>query len=261
MGVFFSGTDQQELHDNVHNHNYYLSLIVNFQDPGNWKAKIVFLGTEKRTGTVIKTFKGTNGLVTKEVDISREEEVMYSLDCELYLEDNSSVEQHFIDRVKNLKKKKTEAKFNTYTHRGEWYQPYTGNKVSKTPGMQLPFYFEGGDDVAYLEPNRITVQYGEENVRGFIRKLLSLDPKTTLNLYTVLSNIQKVKDFNERSVLIQKINEEFDDIFKEHFGVEAGVESRSLVCKKAIIILEKLENTYPICKELIVELENEYVLW
>lgn len=29
MGVFFSGTDNDELHDNVGNHNFYLSLIVN----------------------------------------------------------------------------------------------------------------------------------------------------------------------------------------------------------------------------------------
>ena len=41
MGVFFSGTDWSELHDNAPNHNYYLSLIVNnFMD---FCAKVCFI--------------------------------------------------------------------------------------------------------------------------------------------------------------------------------------------------------------------------
>ena len=41
MSVFFSGTDTDELHENVPNHNVYLSLIVN--NKNDWACKLVFL--------------------------------------------------------------------------------------------------------------------------------------------------------------------------------------------------------------------------
>lgn len=45
MGVFFSGTDWEELNDNSPNHNFYLSVIVNnYMDI---KAKLAFIGEPK----------------------------------------------------------------------------------------------------------------------------------------------------------------------------------------------------------------------
>ena len=41
MATFFSGTDMSELHDNAPLHNYYLSLIVNFD--GKYTAKIAYV--------------------------------------------------------------------------------------------------------------------------------------------------------------------------------------------------------------------------
>lgn len=41
MDTFFSATDMSELNDNVDKHNYYLSLIVNFN--GRYNAKVAFL--------------------------------------------------------------------------------------------------------------------------------------------------------------------------------------------------------------------------
>lgn len=45
MATFFSGTDMQELHDNTGSHNYYLSLIVNFN--GVWTAKVAHVAKRK----------------------------------------------------------------------------------------------------------------------------------------------------------------------------------------------------------------------
>lgn len=52
MGTFFSGTDMSELHDNAPNHNFYLSLIVDYKNHGDWMAKVAIDGEEITTGTV-----------------------------------------------------------------------------------------------------------------------------------------------------------------------------------------------------------------
>lgn len=41
MSVFFSGTDQSELHDNAPNHNVYLSLIVN--NKGDYDCRLAYI--------------------------------------------------------------------------------------------------------------------------------------------------------------------------------------------------------------------------
>ena len=56
MGVFFSGTDNDELRDNAPNHNIYLSLIVN--NAGDTLAKIAILSKLVIESKQIISFKG-----------------------------------------------------------------------------------------------------------------------------------------------------------------------------------------------------------
>lgn len=87
MGTFFSGTDMSELHDNAPNHNFYLSLIVDYKNHEDWCAKVAVDGEEvtvgkvktegflKRTGTVktITKWRGHSGdqSVEREEDLPR----------------------------------------------------------------------------------------------------------------------------------------------------------------------------------------------
>lgn len=77
MATFFSGTDMSELHDNAPLHNYYLSLIVNFD--GNYTAKIAYIATVSNKNTMI-----FNDSEDKERSVSSESErkvlVMMDLD-------------------------------------------------------------------------------------------------------------------------------------------------------------------------------------
>jgi len=86
MGIFFSGTDTAELHENAPKHNYYLSLIVGIGLNTRWQAKIAYVGQETTTGivnttgdlTITQTWTGESGIVEEEVettDLSGEEEV------------------------------------------------------------------------------------------------------------------------------------------------------------------------------------------
>lgn len=80
MNVYFSGTDQSELHDNAPNHNYYLSLIVN--NKLETCAKLAILKD-------ISNFNHTT-------------KVLYIIDCNIIIEDFGEVSNSFADRLKEV---------------------------------------------------------------------------------------------------------------------------------------------------------------
>lgn len=117
MGVFFSGTDKDELHDNVANHNFYVSLIVNnFMD---MTAKIAFVG--KRPPILVEqkyTSLNENGeiyeFVLGEATELTFNDVMFIHDCkvikpqeEIVVEDTFRARLDFI--LEEAKKKEQEA--------------------------------------------------------------------------------------------------------------------------------------------------------
>jgi len=121
MQCFFSGTDTAELHDNAPNHNFYVSLIVNFKDPSQWCAAIAtcfdeeIKGSYKKVGkvTTYKKFKGsTTGEITEkeeefdeEVPVNETKHLLYKIDLEIITEVDSQSED-FVKRVSDLQAKK-----------------------------------------------------------------------------------------------------------------------------------------------------------
>lgn len=77
MNAFFSGTDDQELKDNVDKYVYYLSLIVNFD--GKYVAKVAFIGELEQKFSV----RG-KGLRTQEPEKVL---VMFELDVKMFLDE------------------------------------------------------------------------------------------------------------------------------------------------------------------------------
>lgn len=120
MTCFFSGVDMAELHENAPNHNYYLSLIVNFDPVSKWCASIALIldeiqkGTIKRTGKLTTTtkYKGTNGFEEKTVetdindsdDIDKTNSVLIKIDCDIEIEQDNK--GHLVDRYIELTNKK-----------------------------------------------------------------------------------------------------------------------------------------------------------
>jgi hypothetical protein len=83
MGVFFSGTDNDELTDNAPNHNGYLSVIVN--NAGDITGRFAVMGTTTRTIKEDFSLKGLTGRILKFSRPSEEEEqvvVSYALDIQ-----------------------------------------------------------------------------------------------------------------------------------------------------------------------------------
>lgn len=113
MRCYFSNTDTTELHETAPKHNYYLSLIVNFEDPSAWCAKIVYVGEETQDGTVTSSFTGSEGeIVSREVKVLKTTKVLYVIDIDLKVD---SLADDFVARVVELTKPKPASRPRNYT--------------------------------------------------------------------------------------------------------------------------------------------------
>ncbi len=105
MSTFFSGTDMDELHDNTPNHNYYLSLIVNFD--GKWCAKVAFVATIKEKSKQTFSFKDTEDQEASfDSSSTTEKQVLMMIDMDIVKEGADLVSQEFQARFLKLKEEK-----------------------------------------------------------------------------------------------------------------------------------------------------------
>ena len=144
MGTFFSGTDMSELYDNAPNHNFYLSLIVDYKNHEDWCAKIAFEGEEittrsftqegylKRRGEMKRTYKFKGHAGAQEIetvedydkdedftevkeDIDETREVLYIIDMDISLDEQAA---KWEERVVDLNKNRGRTFTHTYTGPG-----------------------------------------------------------------------------------------------------------------------------------------------
>lgn len=131
MSTFFSGTDMDELQDNTPNHNYYLSLIVNFS--GEWCAKVAFVASLQQRNNNIFTFKGTEDQEASfENEDSLTKQVLMTIDMNIVKEGVDNISQEFHARFRKLEeaKKRVATSYN-YNRGTTSYTPQGG--VSYTP--------------------------------------------------------------------------------------------------------------------------------
>jgi len=103
--TFFSGTDIGHLHSQSPDHNYFLSLIVNFAcEP---IAKVAFASTRKLASSSSFSFRDDEGNIQFQEDNSnKEEDITVVFNCDVFVE----IEPKLLDRIDELK----EAKKNRY---------------------------------------------------------------------------------------------------------------------------------------------------
>lgn len=141
MGVYFSGEDMSELHDNAKFYDFYLSLIVN--NRSELTAKICFEGSvEKKTETVHK-YKNSNNVNMKFTSSENiNEDILFIADCDIVREEVEEINTDFDKRIKEIKESKakipTKGVFTRY-YENEYYDfPSSfsnNNKVSKNYDM------------------------------------------------------------------------------------------------------------------------------
>lgn len=103
MNTFFSGTDMQELHDNVANYSpYYLSLIVNIK--GDYTAKIAYLQKLNSRDIEIVDEDGSIGTIK-----TQERELMFTFDLDVEIEGHEVKHPMILERLNEIRDKKKAA--------------------------------------------------------------------------------------------------------------------------------------------------------
>lgn len=126
MKCYFSAEDASELNDNIRNHSYYLSLIVNFE--GGYVAKLVWLG-EVLTGFKFKD------LDERDIEASSSKEVMMVIDFDVKrIEKELEVPEYITNRFQGIKEKREEA---TKKVTGQAYYYSSGSNTSRIPSYPL----------------------------------------------------------------------------------------------------------------------------
>jgi proteasome lid subunit RPN8/RPN11 len=225
MRCFFSGTDTNELHDNAPNHNYYLSLIVNFKDPEEWCAKVVYIGTETQKGTISSSFQGTSSVIQRAFEIDKEVDVMYCIDVNITVpETEYEVLGDFEKRVTDLeeKRKKKYAPQSRITTQNPYYG-YYGESIPHQVGRGQMALFE-----QHVEKDSMPRGKGQSKIDDFLAKLCTLDATNSKSLDVVVNELEvqlgsdvydEAKDA-QLDILIDSAIDNYDTIYAQCFGTE-----------------------------------------
>lgn len=182
MATFFSGTDTGELHSNSPKHNYYLSLIVNFDC--SYIAKVALYSPEAEYKMV---FKGTTGNFEKVAKTTSGNLMIY--DCEIIFEHDD----WFNDRFHEVKEKKKKA-IPVYSNRGFSSSKFTDEFLKK--GEK-----KGKNTLGIDKQTRIGFESPETNLSTInalmlIGKSISGEHKEKRNLYDILKD--ELRDFTKK---------------------------------------------------------------
>lgn len=142
MNAYFSGTDEKELSENAKNFNYYLSLIVNFDE--TYCAKIAIETTVKSTSSITIIDEEYN---KTDLETVSEERILGSLKCAIEIESEDiippfdSVARYLkvVEEKKEAARAKTLAAMPTYhNYGGGSHYPYNAgigykNNIHATP--------------------------------------------------------------------------------------------------------------------------------
>ena len=129
MGVFYSGTDQQELLTNSKSHNFYLSVVVN-----NKLDIIGRIGISATIETEVEAeYQGLDekgnsyNLGTSKIKVK--EEKLFYIDCDMaYNKPVSAMEEEFLDNINTILKPKTTFKSTTSSPKKITAKPSTMTK-------------------------------------------------------------------------------------------------------------------------------------
>jgi len=263
MNAFFSSTDMQELHDNVHLYSYYLSLIVNFD--GNWCAKIAKLIDVNGSSYTISEEDEEDVLI--EIP-AKKVMVTFDLDVEFeQIEPYNDVVELRIAEIKERKKKEEEekkAKMQSFNNNPYQLKMFNGINGDTNYGYQRYAAFDdwyGQYDKLVQRPKTGFTE--DDEIEWFISTLIYLDADTNEPLHDALEDLKDHESDPYFSVYVDEINNNVLDLAVNHFGV---FEAYSGVCKAIHKLLpysgvgvEKLRDALESAKEQL-NINNEYSL-
>lgn len=231
MRVFFSGTDMQELHDNVEFYNYYVSLIVN--NKMEMTAKICFVAKSKGATLTMLGDKGEEAAMEIEGG-----EYLVTADCDISIQ---IADKLFYDRTNKIIEDASKASTRVPSY---GYTQTTYPKVNRGPGKQIeiPLGLTGQDLHRWLAENSDTKKedsFSDKQYESFLVKLLNLDNLAEGDLDFHLTKIVKqLTTGQEREFWLELITDKFEEFHDDSFGMSCNNEDMSNTISKCTKILE-----------------------
>jgi len=249
MNCYFSGTDTAELHDNAPQHNYYLSLIVNYKNVEDWCAKVAICGTETTVGKkeTTKTWTGAKGPITQvdNQDLTQTEEMLYLMDCKLSLEAPTEAPEGLQARIDSITTKKKEAAAKTtYTSYNSnkwqsWNQPSLFSQqtsikpstvVYSDAGTEFDDSWNGEFDAFSFgiadrleaenlkEENAIDGEFSTAICKPLLGQVLGQSNEMYLNVHEIIASIEEETDIVAMAEFMETVEETFAENCELYFG-------------------------------------------
>lgn len=268
MGVFFSGTDNEEINENSEFHNYYLSLIVNNKE--EMCAKIAFRTKVKENTKKEVKYKDSNGEEKIfHVENNNENEYVYIFDCDIQKEQTINVSEDFILRTDEIIQKELDKNKKKYSYGYSPNNSYGGynNKAdwdydrSYLAGNSFDKPKQGKLFANEFDKHETSVKPSNYAIEVFLSKFISNDNLVVGSYFDSLKQIQKFLGVSREKAdevdlamyldildtnLISLYLEEFEDEPLTHFDFVLDV-----MIKK----LTSFQPTYWVAKEIIPILE------
>lgn len=277
MATFFSGTDMSELHDNAPKHSYYLSLIVNYQEPKNWIAKVAICGQTVRKGTkkvegnikTISSWSASTEPFEQDIDLNKEEvidetkDILYTIDCDLIFDSEANIPVPFAERVKEICKPKR-----SFHYSGNYHQRHASSlrqlnaivgkeigsetsfdRTAHSTGMMSLFPEDnkiGGkrtdNDKEQAIENRPKNCFDAASVKPFLAKLLSQDMECTDDIGTVFINSTRLSE-KQFEALVDAIDINFEKQLSKYFQIKNDLTDAHAVAISCLDIMTPFRST------------------
>ena len=280
MGVFYSGTDEDEIKTNSKAHNFYLSVVVN--NRLDIIGKIGILGTAE---TEVKThYKGLdeegNPYTISPTTLKVKSEKLYYIDCDMIYEKPESImEEEFMNNVNTILNKPV----NTSIYNPPVYSPLNNQgkgypstfKSEKNAFRFNPYGYNQYDDdfydnipvtkkTSYSKPpknkKKDSSKYNkmEEDLKKsceeFLIMCFSIEEEDFIEPFPSLEDVLDEQEdlLLEESMTIPEILEDFSSnflsIFEQHFY--NTIYSSNVIMNTILEILEEYEDQYSFVKDL-----------
>lgn len=246
---FFSGVDTQELHDNAPNHNYYLSLIVNYENYTKWTAKVAAVGSIKRSGTITNetTLKGKEGnqVQSSVEEINDDLQCLYIIPCNIKLSPEAEAFYKSIEGVKASKVVTTTYRnYNPFSAQsgtvGKPLNPVASQSAGKIVGNIVTLDTNGRIKSTSFFNNTFEVN----KVKTWLSEFLN--PTSNYEMFATVMQKLNLKSQEELSVILDKFEDNFEEIVAQkakatRFITQGKNLDQNCYCAVALSMIESLK--------------------
>lgn len=261
MGAFHSGTDISELKDNADKYNYYISLVVDFQE--TYKCKIVFPAKSKIQR--ISSIKDTNGDIIEFSPGDEEETSFIEADLDVEIQSTTSIPEWIRNRYNEINASKSKKSYNkipkyvpkTTGYGDDWWDSYKGKNFDSKKTNGLGYGDSYNKKIPFPEVEGFKSKNQIPDDEQFAMDIVMCTSNSKTPLTKAMADLETYEEFEYRNFIfsVKRNLEIFHyNIYKTYTGFEEHVKDALRLMKNRIsgkygkLLVEDIESEL---KELI----------